>query len=103
MPRSPNAELLLRFVTSLFFWGIGIWFLLAGRADFLLGGDDQGQRAINVDATGFNAIAIACAFFAVGIINLAVGIRTGVRIPVFWAGVALLGATIIYGIAQVFI
>lgn len=103
MPKSPNAEFNMRVFTSLIFWGIGAWFAFAQRAHFLLGGDEYDRHAINVDARGWDAIAIACAFVAVGIINLALGVRGPSRIPVFWTGTALLGVTILYGFAQIFI
>jgi hypothetical protein len=103
MPKSPNAEFNARALFSLIFWGVGAWFAISERAHFSLGGDDYGRHAINVDARGWNAIAIAAVFFALGIINLAIGIRGPARIPVFWAGTALLGMTVIYGIAQIFI
>jgi hypothetical protein len=58
---------------------------------------------IHVDAHGLDAVAIGSVFLALGIINIALGMRTQRRIPVFWCGAGLLLATAVYGLARVFV
>lgn len=91
-----------RLVGTILLCGIGLWFALTGRARFGLGGDpDSSFRrsgVVRVNATGLDAVAIGAVFVAIGIINLSIGIPGRRRIPVFWTGVALLGATLLYGL-----
>ena len=82
---------------------IGLWIAIAQHAKFTLGGDDYGnKKPIHVDAHGLDAMAIGFAIIAVGIVNLALAIRSHRRIPVFWTGAGLLMATAAYGIVKVF-
>jgi hypothetical protein len=84
--------------------GLGLWFALTGHAKFMFGGDPDAALkrpgVIHVDAKGADAVAIGAFFIALGIVNLALGIRDRRRIPVFWAGAGLMIATFLYGIAQ---
>jgi hypothetical protein len=93
-----------RLIATLFLSALGLWFAITPWADFLLGGNIRRpykrNRVIFVDATGWDAVAIGCVFIALGIINLALGIRGPRRIPVFWVGAGLLIATILYGAAK---
>jgi hypothetical protein len=81
---------------------VGLWFAVSGRAHFTFGGDDYGKsHPMYVDARKWDAVAIGAVFIALGIINLAVAIRGPRRIPVFWTGAGLLGASALYGLAKV--
>jgi hypothetical protein len=92
----------LRLVGSLLFFGLGAWYAVSGEARFQLGGDDLSNRkAIHVNAHGMDAVAIGCVFVAAGLVNLALGLRGPARLRVFWAGVALLGAAVLYGLVNV--
>jgi len=94
-----------RLVGTTLLCGVGLWFAVTGRAKFALGGDaDSSVRrhaVVHVDAAGLDAVAIGAVFVALGIINLSLGIRSRRRILVFWAGAALLAATIVYGAVHV--
>ena len=106
MPKSENAEFNARLLFSIPFWGLGLWMAIRQRAQFTLGGDPDSPTRRNwipVDASGWDAIVIGLAFIAVGLLNFALGIRGPQRIPVFWLGLALLGGSAVYGIAQLFI
>jgi hypothetical protein len=87
---------------SLLFFALGAWCALSGRAKFTLGGDDYSNRhPIYVDAHGMDAAAIGSALVGLGLVNLALGVRGRARLRVFWAGAAVLGATLLYGISNV--
>ena len=83
---------------------LGLWFAITRQTGFLLGGDPSSSLKSNgvmhVNATGLDAVAIGCFFIALGIINLALGVRGPRRIPVFWTGAGLMLATFAYGIVQ---
>jgi hypothetical protein len=91
-----------RLVGTIFLCVLGLWFALTGHAKFGLGGDPDSQyknnHVIHVDARGADAVAIGCFFIALGVVNLALGIRDRRRIPVFWAGAGLMMATFLYAI-----
>jgi hypothetical protein len=84
--------------------GLGLWFAVTGRARFALGGDQDSPArrngVIHVDARGADAVAVGGFFVALGILNLAQGIRSRRRIPVFWTGAGLLCAAVLYGAVQ---
>jgi hypothetical protein len=83
---------------SLLLFGMGAFYALTGEARFDLGGDDtSNRRAIHVNAHGVDAVAIGCVFVAIGLVNLANGLRGRARLRAFWAGGALLAATVLYG------
>jgi hypothetical protein len=91
-----------RLVGSVVLFAIGGWYAVTHEARFVLGGNDLSNRgAVNVNAQGLDAVAIGCVFVALGLVNLALGIRGRARIPVFWAGAALLAATALYGLVHV--
>jgi len=91
-----------RLAGSLLFFGFGAWYAISGEARFTLGGDDYSNRhPIHVDAHGLDAIVIGCVFVGIGLVNLALGVRGRARLHVFWAGAALLGASVLYGIGNV--
>ena len=50
--------------------------------------------------SGLDAIAIGTAVIGLGVINLALGIRSRRRIPVFWVGAALFLLPIVYGLSK---
>jgi hypothetical protein len=85
-----------RVLGSLFLFGLGLWFTLDDEARFSMGG----RRAIHVDPEGYGAIAVSLFFFGLSIVNLALGFRGRGRIPIFWAGAALVGVALLYGIGQ---
>jgi hypothetical protein len=88
-----------RLVGSVLLFAIGGWYAITHQARFVLGGNDLSNRgAVNVDAHGLDAVAIGCVFLALGLVNLALGIRGRARIPVFWAGAALLASSALYGV-----
>lgn len=91
-----------RLVGSLFLFAVGGWFVITRHANFRLGGKRDPtsalQRGTLVDAAGLDAIAIGCAVIGLGVINLALGIRSRRRIPIFWAGAALFVLPILYGL-----
>jgi len=101
--RPGGALMGVRLFFTILFCALGLWFAATGRAKFNLGGDDDGRRAIHVDARGLDAAAIGAFFIGLGVVNLALGIRGDRRIAVFWIGVAIIGAAAVYGIAHVFI
>jgi len=83
---------------------IGLTIALLGHAKFTLGGNRlSGRGSVFVDARGLDAVVIGCVAIALGIINLAIGIRSQRRIPVFWTGAVLLMATAVYGIVRFFV
>jgi glucose dehydrogenase len=59
------------------------------------------QPAISVDASGLDAVAIGSAVIGLGVINLALGIRSRRRIHVFWMGAALFLLPTLYGLWKV--
>lgn len=86
---------------SLFLFALGGWFVITQSATFRLGGKrnpTMSQRGISVDASGLDAVAIGSAVIGLGVINLALGIRSRRRIPVFWFGAALFLLPILYGL-----
>jgi hypothetical protein len=84
---------------TLLLFGLGAWYALTGKARFDIGGDDLSNRhAIHVDAHGMDAVVVGAVFVALGLLNLALAIPGASRIPVFWAGAGLLGATVLYGV-----
>ena len=91
-----------RLVGSLILFALGSWWIGTQHAKFILGGDPDSawasRRGTGVDAKGLDAVAIGCAAVGLGLVNLAVGLRTKARLPVFWVGAAILGATAAYGI-----
>ena len=92
----------LRLAFTLVFFGFGAWYAVTREARFDIGGDENSnRRAIHVDAHGMDAVVVGAVFVALGLLNLALGIPGGARIPVFWSGAGLLAATILYGLAGV--
>ena len=92
-----------RLLGSLVLFGLGGWFVVTQEASFRLGGTDGGtgtRRGTFVDATGLDATAIGCLIIGLGVINLALGIRSGRRIPVFWVGAVLFLAPVLYGLGK---
>jgi hypothetical protein len=93
-----------RLIGTILLCSIGLWFAVTRQTGFLLGGDIDSQykknAVVHVDAKGADAVAIGAFFVALGIVNLALGIRGRRRIPVFWAGAGLMMATLLYGIVQ---
>ena len=91
-----------RLAGSLVFFTLGLWWIGTQHAKFTLGGNPdsawESHRGTGVDARGVDAVAIGCASIGLGLVNLAIGLRRKARIPVFWVGVAVLGATVAYGI-----
>lgn len=98
-PTRAQQEFNGRLVGSVVLWSIGLWFTITQHAKFTLGGR-RSRPGMPVDAHGLDAIAIGCFFLALGIINLALGIRGPRRIPVFWAGAALFIASVLYGLVN---
>ena len=96
-----------RLVGSVVLWAIGAWITITRHAKFGFGGDPDSAykrtQVIHVDAHGLDAIVIGSIFLALGIINIALGMRSQRRIPVFWCGAGLLLATAVYGLARVFV
>jgi hypothetical protein len=94
-----------RLVGSVLLFALGAWFVITQEAKFTLGGDRdsvwESRRGSSVDAKGLDAVAIGSAVIGLGVVNLALGIRSQRRIPVFWLGTAILGAAALYGIAHV--
>jgi hypothetical protein len=91
-----------RLLGSLFLFALGAWFVVTQRATFRFGGRDNPTSVrhlgIPVDASGLDAVAIGTAIIGLGVINLALGIRSRRRILVFWIGAALFLLPILYGI-----
>jgi hypothetical protein len=92
-------------LASAFLLALGGWFVVTREANVLIGGSENPisatDRGTPVDAEGLDAAAIGCAIIGLGVINLALGIRSRRRIPVFWAGAALLLLAICYGLWKV--
>jgi hypothetical protein len=87
----------VRLAATLILFGFGAWCALTREARFDIGGDDTSNRhAIHVDAHGMDAVVVGAVFVALGLLNLALAIPGDSRIPVFWAGAGLLGATVLY-------
>jgi len=83
---------------------IGLWIALSGHANFTLGGRRlSGSGSVFVDAHGLDAVVIGLVPIALGVINLAIGIRSRRRIPVFWTGAVLLMGTALYGLVRFFV
>jgi hypothetical protein len=99
MVSAATRELNGRLLGSIVLWGVGLWFTLTQHAKFLWGGS-RSRRGILVNATGLDAIAIGLFFVSLGIINLALGIRSDRRIAVFWVGAGLFLATVAYGLTK---
>ena len=92
----------VRLAFTVLFFGFGAWCAVTREARFDIGGDDLSNRhAIHVDAHGTDAVVVGAVFVALGLLNLALGIPGPSRIPVFWAGLALLAATVLYGVVGV--
>ena len=91
-----------RLAFSLFLFALGGWYAFSRQARFQIGGDDLSNRhPIPVDAQGLDAIVIGCVFIGVGLVNLAIGVRGRLRRSIFWAGAALLGLAVLYGVVNV--
>jgi len=89
----------VRLAFTVLFFGFGAWYAVTREARFDVGGDDNSnRRAIHVDAHGLDAVVVGAVFVALGLLNLALGIPGPSRIPVFWAGLALLAAAVLYGV-----
>jgi hypothetical protein len=85
-----------------FLFALGGWYAVTGRARFELGGDDLSNRhPIHVDARGLDAVAIGFVFAGLGLVILAVGVRGEAGRRFFWAGAAVLAATVLYGVVNV--
>lgn len=100
----PRGTFWVRLFFTILFCGLGLWFAITGRAKFLMGGSQSqvsNARVTQVDATGFDAVAIGLVAIALGVINLALGIAGPRRIPVFWIGVAILAVPVLYGLGKV--
>jgi hypothetical protein len=92
-----------RSVGSLLLFGLGGWYVATQKAYFTLGGTDGGtgtRRGTLVNATGLDAVAIGSLIIGLGVINLALGIRSQRRIPVFWVGAALFSWPVLYGLGK---
>ena len=90
-------------IASLLLAAPGLWFAITQKANFRLGGTDGGtgtRRGTFVNATGLDAIAIGFVFIGLAVINLALGIRSRRRIPVFWLGAVLFLAPVLYGLGK---
>jgi len=89
-----------RLIGSVVLFAIGGWYAITHEARFVLGGSDLSNRgAVNVNAHGLDAVAIGCVFLGLGLVNLALGLRERrARLGVFWAGAAVLAATVLYGL-----
>jgi hypothetical protein len=90
-----------RLAFSIVLFAMAAWFAVTGRAQFNLGGDESGRRAIAVDAHGIDAVVIGLVFAGVGLLNLALGLRGRARLTVFWMGVAALASTMLYGLVKI--
>ena len=97
-----KGEAAIRILFTVLLCGMGLWYAINQETGFLLGGETD-TEAIHVDATGFDAVVVGAVFIAVGIINLALAIAGPRRIPVFWTGVGLLLATVVYGMLKVIV
>jgi hypothetical protein len=98
-----SVEFYGRLIGSLVLFGLGGWFVITQEAQFRLGGRDGGtgsRRGTFVDATGPDAMAIGCLIVGLGVINIALGIRSQRRIPVFWLGAALFLGPVLYGLGK---
>jgi hypothetical protein len=92
-----------RLVGSLVLFALGGWFAVTQRASFTLGGTEGGtgtRRGTFVDASGLDAIAIGCLIIGLGVINIALGMHSRRRLPVFWAGAALFLWPVLYGLGK---
>ena len=101
--KARSADFYARLVASLFLFSLGGWFAITQDASFRLGGRDGGtgsRRGTFVNATGPDAIAIGCLIIGLGVINLALGMRSRRRIPVFWVGAALFLGPVLYGLGK---
>lgn len=91
-------------VGSVFLLTLGSWFIITRHTNFLLGGRNNPTLDIDrptlVRTSGLDAIAIGCAVIGIGVINLALGMRSRKRIPVFWVGAVLLVLPIVYGVGK---
>ena len=89
----------LRIAFSVLLFGMGAYYALTGEARFDIGGDDNSNRhAIHVNAHGLDAVVVGGVFVAIGLVNLALGLRGRGRLRAFWAGAALLAGTVVYGV-----
>ncbi len=88
-----------RMVASVLLFGFAAYWILGQDATFSLGGR-RTTHGIQVDAHGWDAVAIGLVPLGLGIVNLALGLRGRARIPVFWCGASILGLSLIYGIVQ---
>ncbi|MBV9494146.1 MAG: hypothetical protein JOZ54_07865 [Acidobacteria bacterium] len=87
----------VRLFFTLLFFGYGLYWAIGQKAKFDVGGSDSGtSRPIHVDAEGVDAVAIGVFAMGVGVINLAAGMTSRRRIPVFWAGVVVFGLPVLY-------
>lgn len=93
----PKPMFYVRLFFTLLFFAFGLYWAIGQRAKFDVGGSESGSsRPIHVYAEGIDAIAIGVFAMGVGIINLAAGMRSRRRIPVFWAGVVVFALPVLY-------
>lgn len=89
-----------RLVGTILLCAIGLWYAVTREARFALGGDPdstyKNKHVTYVHERGLGAVAIGNFFCALGVINLALGIRDRRRITVFWCGTAMLALTLAY-------
>lgn len=101
-PKRRGPEFYGRLLGSLFLFAMGSWFVITQQANFRLGGQDnptlESEKGTPVDASGLDAVAIGCAVIGLGTINIALGIASRRRIPVFWLGAALFVLPVLYGL-----
>jgi hypothetical protein len=98
-----SADFNARIIASLLLFALGGWFVVTQEANFRLGGRDGGtgsRRGTVVDATGVDAVAIGTFIISLGVINLALGMRSERRKTVFWIGAALFLLPIAYGLGK---
>ena len=81
---------------ALVLFGLGAWYVVTGEARFDIGS----RRRIHVNAHGADAVAIACVFFAVGLLSAGQGMRHPWRARLVWPGLVLLLATMLYGLVN---
>jgi hypothetical protein len=99
-----SADFNARIVASVLLFALGGWYVVTQEAHFRLGGRTGGtgsRRGTFVDATGVDAVAIGTFIISLGVINLALGMRSERRKAVFWVGAALFLLPIVYGLGKV--
>jgi hypothetical protein len=102
-PVRPRGTFWVRLFFTLLFCGIGLSAVVTQRANFQLGRSRSmyaNKYVHQIDASGIDAIAIGVFIIAIGVINLSLGIEGPRRIPVFWLGVTLFAAPVLYALGK---